>query len=327
MLCDRRGNSRQSAASSGLSRRPDRAGSPGGAARRPDAGARGSRPPWPVTAPEQDQELKDTAEDQVQDRPEHEQRACPSHEPAAQQRRSGSSHSTGSPRRRTARSLGWIADALLLAVSGGSSVSGPPPSMPRPGRPTATLRRRTRTPHHSPPRTGSARFRLTSPPTRTGPARGEAAARGQRCGGSVRTRRTVPGSPRGSGHAHAGRAARPGPGSSASPYLTALLCMLSPPRVVSRSMAGLPGEVSGVALVMASPACDARGFAAVAVTAASGYRRQPVLSHRTPELSHHRHQCSFPLLAGRSRAGDARLRATARNGLSDSVSTGAGHLP
>jgi len=30
-------------------------------------------------------------------------------------------------------------------------------------------------------------------------------------------------------------------------------------------MAGLPGEVSGVALVMASPACDARGFAAVAV--------------------------------------------------------------
>jgi len=31
----------------------------------------------PVTAPEQDQELKDTAEDQVQDRPGHEQRSCP----------------------------------------------------------------------------------------------------------------------------------------------------------------------------------------------------------------------------------------------------------
>jgi hypothetical protein len=31
----------------------------------------------PITAPEQDQELKDTAEDQVQDRPGHEQRGCP----------------------------------------------------------------------------------------------------------------------------------------------------------------------------------------------------------------------------------------------------------
>jgi hypothetical protein len=30
----------------------------------------------PVTAPEQDQELKDTAEDQAQDRPEHQQRGC-----------------------------------------------------------------------------------------------------------------------------------------------------------------------------------------------------------------------------------------------------------
>jgi len=36
----------------------------------------------PVTAPEQDQELKDTAEDQVQDRPEHEQRGCPLREHA-----------------------------------------------------------------------------------------------------------------------------------------------------------------------------------------------------------------------------------------------------
>ena len=187
----------------------------GGAARRPDAGARGSRPPWPVTAPEQDQEPKDTAEDQVQDRPEHEQRACPSHEPAAQQRRSGSSHSTGSPRRRTARALRWTADALLLAVSGGSSPStaSPPPSTPHRNRPTATLRRRTRTRHRSPPRTGCALFRLTSSPTTTGPARGGATDRGQRCGGSAHTRRIVPGSPHGSGHAHARPAARPGPGS------------------------------------------------------------------------------------------------------------------
>jgi hypothetical protein len=36
----------------------------------------------PVTAPEQDQELKDTAEDQVQDRPEHQQRGCPLREHA-----------------------------------------------------------------------------------------------------------------------------------------------------------------------------------------------------------------------------------------------------
>jgi hypothetical protein len=36
----------------------------------------------PVTAPEQDQELKDTAEDQVQDRPEHDQRSCPLREQA-----------------------------------------------------------------------------------------------------------------------------------------------------------------------------------------------------------------------------------------------------
>jgi hypothetical protein len=36
----------------------------------------------PVTAPEQDQELKDTAEDQVQHRPEHEQRSCPLREQA-----------------------------------------------------------------------------------------------------------------------------------------------------------------------------------------------------------------------------------------------------
>ena len=35
-----------------------------------------------VTAAEQDQELKDTAEDQVQDRPEGEQRGCPLREHA-----------------------------------------------------------------------------------------------------------------------------------------------------------------------------------------------------------------------------------------------------
>ena len=97
-----------------------------------------------------------------------------------------------SPRRRTARSLRWTVDMLLLAVSVGASTSTAPPSMPHPGRPTSTLRRRTRTRHRSPPRTGCALFRLTSSPTRTGPARGGAAARGRGCGGSVRTRRTVP---------------------------------------------------------------------------------------------------------------------------------------
>ena len=128
-------------------------------------------------------------------------RACPSHEPAAQQRRSGFSHSTGNPRRRAARSLRWTVDVLLLAVSVGSSASTALPVMPHPSRPTSTLRRRTRIRHRSPPRTGCALFQLTSSPTRTGPARGGAAARGQCCGGSVRTRRTVPGSLRGSGHA------------------------------------------------------------------------------------------------------------------------------
>ena len=41
--------------------------------------------------------------------------------------------------------------------------------MPHPGRPTSTLRRRTRTRHRSPPRTGSALSQLTNSPTRTGP--------------------------------------------------------------------------------------------------------------------------------------------------------------
>jgi hypothetical protein len=76
-----------------------------------------------------------------------------------------------SPRRRTARSPPWIADALLLlAVSVGASASTAPPSMPHPGRPTSTLRRRTRTRHRSPSRTGCALSQLTSSPTRTGPA-------------------------------------------------------------------------------------------------------------------------------------------------------------
>jgi hypothetical protein len=78
------------------------------------------------------------------------------------------------------------------------------------GRPISTPRRRTRTRHRSPPRTGCVLLRLTSAPTRTGPAHGGAAARGRCCGGIVRTPRTVPGSPRGSGQAHAGWAARPG---------------------------------------------------------------------------------------------------------------------
>ena len=83
MLHDRRGNSRESAASSTLSPSP-RSGPVHPAAQhgdlmpeREDLDLLG-----PVTAPEQDQELKDTAEDQVQDRPEHEQRGCPLREHA-----------------------------------------------------------------------------------------------------------------------------------------------------------------------------------------------------------------------------------------------------
>ena len=105
--------------------------------------------------------------------------------------------------------------------------------------------------------------------------------------------------------------------------------MLSPPRVVSRSLAELPSEASRVGLVMlAAPACGTGGLLP------SPYRWHGVppttcSRHRPPAPSHHRHQCSFPLLAGRSRAGDARLSLEPRPGigLSDSVSTGAGHLP
>ena len=162
------------------------AGSPGGAARRPDAGARGSRPPWPGhraragSGTEGYGRGSGTGQTRTRAARMPATRACPSHEPAAQQRRSGFSHSTGSPRRRTARSLRCTVD-VLLAVSVGSSASTALPVMPHPSCPTSTLRRRTRT------------------------------------------------------------------------------------------------------------------------------------RHRPPAPSHHRHQCSFPLLAGRSRAGDARLRATARN--------------
>jgi hypothetical protein len=86
----------------------------------------------PVTAPEQDQELKDTAQDQVQDRPEHEQRGCPLREHARamnlQLNSAGPGFRTPQAARGVARrALGWTADALLLAVSGGSSVSDPPP--------------------------------------------------------------------------------------------------------------------------------------------------------------------------------------------------------
>jgi hypothetical protein len=52
--------------------------------------------------------------------------------------------------------LRWTVDALLPAVTVGASASTAPPSMPHPGRPTSTLRRRTRTRHRSPPRTGCA---------------------------------------------------------------------------------------------------------------------------------------------------------------------------
>src|SRR5215469_3601065 len=72
----------------------------------------------------------------------------------------------------------------------------------------------------------------------------------------------------------------------------------------SRSLAELPGEVSGVALVMAGPACGTWEVAAVAVTPAWGCRWPPVSRHRAPEPSRPRHQKgSFPLLTGRSRAG------------------------
>jgi hypothetical protein len=83
MLHDRRGNSRESAASSTLSPSPRsgrftrRAQHGDLMQEREDLDLLG-----PVTAPEQDQELKDTAEDQVQHRPEHEQRSCPLREQA-----------------------------------------------------------------------------------------------------------------------------------------------------------------------------------------------------------------------------------------------------
>ncbi len=41
--------------------------------------------------------------------------------------------------------------------------------MPHPGHPTSTFRRRTRTRHRSPPRTGCALFQLTSPPDQDRP--------------------------------------------------------------------------------------------------------------------------------------------------------------
>src|SRR5262249_20197089 len=72
----------------------------------------------------------------------------------------------------------------------------------------------------------------------------------------------------------------------------------------SRSLAELPSEVSGVALVMAGPACGTWEVAAVAVTPACGSRWPPVSRHRAPEPSRPRQQNgSFPLLTGRSRAG------------------------
>jgi len=70
------------------------------------------------------------------------------------------------------------------------------PVMPHPrrhwGRLISIPRRRTRTRHRSPPGTGCALSRLTSAPTRTGPAHGGAAARGRWRGGSVRTPELCP---------------------------------------------------------------------------------------------------------------------------------------
>jgi hypothetical protein len=89
---------------------------------------------------------------------------------------------------------GCAADSRWLIID----CAGAPTALPvmphsgrHSGRPIATSRRRTRTRHRSPPRTGCVLWRLTSAPTRTGPAHGGAAARGRCCGDSVRTPRTV----------------------------------------------------------------------------------------------------------------------------------------
>ena len=86
-------------------RRPDRAGSPGGAARRPDAGARGSRPPWPGhraragSGTEGYGRGSGTGQTRTRAAGMPATQAYPSHEPPAQQRRSRFSHPTTSPSR------------------------------------------------------------------------------------------------------------------------------------------------------------------------------------------------------------------------------------
>src|SRR6266487_2606449 len=128
--------------------------------------------------------------------------------------------------------------------------------MPHPGHPTSTLRRRTRTRHRSPPRTGCALFRLTS--SRPGPAPHVV---GQRLVAGVTVAAFVPAELRPDHLAAAGtltQAELPARdlGHGSLLLLPALLRMLSPCRAVSRSLAELAREVSGAGLViLAAPAC------------------------------------------------------------------------
>jgi len=110
------------------------------------------------------------------------------------------------------------------------------------------------------------------------------------------------------------------------PYLPAPLRMLPPLGSVPVRRPSCLARSAGFALVMAAPACDTGGCCRRR-DGGMGGAADSLFPASHARASHHRHQCSFRLLAGRSRAGDARLRATARNGLRDNVSTGPGHFP
>src|ERR1019366_1521149 len=105
MLHDRRGNNRESTASSTLGPVPQIGPPhPAGAARRPGAGARGSRPPWPGhraragSGTERYGRGSGTAQTRTRPAIMPATRASSSHDPAAQQHRSGFSPPTGSAR-------------------------------------------------------------------------------------------------------------------------------------------------------------------------------------------------------------------------------------
>jgi hypothetical protein len=184
----------------------------------------------------------------------------------------------GSARARTALPSPG-ADALL-AVSGGSfaSTASLPPSIPHRNRPTATLRRRTRTRQSSQP----TLKRMRAVPADQLPDQDRPRTWwGNGSWPALRWQRSCPPN---CARITAWQRARspplscpPGTWVMASPStclpLSACCHHLGS---LPRSPAGLPGEVSGVALVLAAPACGTRQVAAVAVTAARGRRRQPV---------------------------------------------------